>query len=549
MSNKMDQSENGRFSPWHTENYEPRNTFIRPLLTDLYQMTMCYSYFVNKKHTDRCVFDLFFRKNPFGGEYTVFAGLEESLRFLNSFHFSEDEVEYVRSLLPSDANEDFFAYLKDMDCSEVKVYALKEGTLCFPREPLLRVEGPLGVVQLLETTLLNLVNYATLVCTQSARLRIACGKNKQLLEFGLRRAQGPDGAMSASRYSYMGGFDASSNMLAGKLFDIPVKGTHAHSFISTFADWSALCRQDIKAPDGKMIDFVSVVKEKREQLGFTDTNTGELTAFSAYAMAFPAGFLGLVDTYDTLASGVKNFLVVALALHSIGYKAVGIRLDSGDLAYLSTECRALFRRVAAELNIPYFANFTIVASNDLNEMTILSLNSQGHEIDVFGIGTHLVTCQAQPALGGVFKLVEIEGSPRIKLSQEIQKVTIPGKKNLYRIIGQSGAPLLDILSLEKEGELSAERVLCRHPFQESKRCYVVPTTVVPLLQLVWDGKFTSKFPTLAEIREYIQEQIFKLRSDHLRPINPTPYKLSVTDGLYDFMHSLWLSEAPITEFC
>lgn len=232
----------------------------------------------------------------------------------------------------------------------------------------------------------------------------------------------------------MGGFDGTSNVLAGKLFGIPIKGTHAHAFVSSFTDDEELKDKSLILPDGSVLDDLwSKVSETREELGneFKNTNTGELKAFTAFARSFPENTLLLVDTYDTLSSGVRNFITVAYTLHKLGYKATGIRLDSGDLAYLSNEARAMFKQYGDKLNIDYFAKFNIVASNDINVNTLESLNQQGHSIDTFGIGTHLVTCQAQPALGCVFKLVEIEGIPRIKLSQEISKVTLPGKKVCY----------------------------------------------------------------------------------------------------------------------
>lgn len=319
----------------------------------------------------------------------------------------------------------------------------------------------MGVCQLLETTLLTLVNYASLVATNAARHCLAAGKDKVVLEFGLRRAQGPDGGVSASRYSYLGGVHGTSNVLAGRLFGIPIKGTHAHSFVTSFASPDDLTEETKKLTDAKgekTYDFWELVKAARADLGFYNTNESELVAFTAYARTFPKGFLALVDTYDTLNSGVPNFLVVALALHRLGYKSLGIRLDSGDLAYLSTQTRKLFVDTAKRIkdisekknkdkieNVDYFEKFSIVASNDLNEDTINSLNRQGHSIDVFAVGTNLVTCQAQPALGCVYKLVEINGTARIKLSQEANKVTLPGKKAAFRLYGSAGHALVDIL--------------------------------------------------------------------------------------------------------
>lgn len=217
-----------------------QNSIVQPLLTDLYQITMAYSYWKADKIKDHAVFDLFFRKNPFQGEFTIFAGLGECLKFLEKFRYSDSDIEYLRSVLPREIEEAFYEYLRGLTARDVTLYALAEGSVCFPRIPLLRVEGPLIVTQLLETTLLTLVNYASLMTTNAARYRMAAGNQVSLLEFGLRRAQGPDGALSASKYSYVGGFDGTSNLLAGKLYNIPVKGTHAHSFVTSFSDFSEL---------------------------------------------------------------------------------------------------------------------------------------------------------------------------------------------------------------------------------------------------------------------------------------------------------------------
>lgn len=524
-----------------------KNAFVGPLLTDLYQLTMAHAYWKAHRHEEPAAFDLFFRQNPFGGEFTIFAGLAEVVRFVEGFRFTDDEIDFVRSVVPG-CDKRFYEWLREVDCSKVVIRSLKEGTVVFPRIPMLTVEGPLAITQLLETTLLNLVGYASLVATNAARFRMAAGKDKALIEFGLRRAQGPDGGVSASRYSYMGGFDATSNVLAGQIFGIPVRGTHAHSFVSAFSGTTMADIEDrtITGPDGVEHDFVDLVAECREKLGFTNANEGELAAFIAYAQAFPKGFLALVDTYDTLKSGVPNFLSVALALQQIGYRPLGVRLDSGDLAYLSKEVRRLFG-IAGARHSADFARLSIVASNDINEATLLALNQQEHEIDIFGIGTHLVTCQAQPALGCVYKLVEVSGEPRIKLSQDVGKVTIPGRKEAYRLIGVGGSPLLDLLiQVGEEKPQPGMRILCRHPFDETKRVFVAPTRVVPLHHCAWDGS-RFELATIDEVRTYVSEQLASMREDHLRPFNPTPYKVSVTDTLYKFIHGLWLQEVPIAE--
>lgn len=539
----------------------PTNPMVTPLLTDLYQYTMAYAYWKAGKHHERAVFDLFFRRSPFSGEYTVFAGLEECIRFVANFKFTEEEINFIRDALPGTCEEGFLDYLRQVDCSEVEVYAISEGSVVFPRVPLIRVEGPVAVAQLLETTLVNLVNYASLVATNAARHRIVAGKSKMLLEFGLRRAQGPDGGISASRYCYLGGFDATSNVAAGRLFGIPLKGTHSHAFVSSFMSPDEIVEKSLCSADGSTTcqDFVGLVhtwlnKIQRTRLSngsFGDTNLSELAAFTSYALAFPNNFLALVDTYDVLRSGIPNFCAVALALNDLRYKAIGIRLDSGDLAYLSCEARKVFQAIEKDFGVPDFGKMSIAASNDLNEETLDHLNKQGHEVDAFGIGTYLVTCYAQAALGCVFKLVEINNQPRMKLSEDVSKVSIPCKKRCYRLYGKEGYALVDLMVGENEpAPKVGERILCRHPFNESKRAYVVPQQVEELLKCYWKGsseKVREELPPLKDIRDRCMKQLEQMRPDHLRRLNPTPYKVSVSAKLYDFIHFLWLNEAPVGE--
>lgn len=539
----------------------PTNPMVTPLLNDLYQFTMAYAYWKAGKHDERAVFDLYFRKNPFGGEYTIFAGLEECIRFIANFKLTEEEITFVRDSLPGSCEDGFFNYLRGINCSDVEVHAITEGSVVFPKVPLLRVEGPVAVVQLLETPFVNLINYASLVTTNAARHRFVAGKSKMLLEFGLRRAQGPDGGIGASKYCYIGGFDATSNVAAGKLFGIPLRGTHSHAFVSSFMSPDEIIEKSLKSSDGSHTseDFVSLVQTWLSKIQwskslhgiFGETNQSELAAFISYALAFPNNFLALVDTYDVMRSGVPNFCAVALALNDLGYKAVGIRLDSGDLAYLSCEARKFFRTIEKEFGVPGFEKMSITASNDLNEETLDALNKQGHEVDAFGIGTYLVTCYAQAALGCVFKLVEINKQPRIKLSEDVSKVSIPCKKRSYRLYGKEGYPLVDIMTGENEPPPKVgERILCRHPFNESKRAYVVPQKVEELLKCYWPGssdKRREDLPTLKDTRERCIKQLEQMRPDHMRRLNPTPYKVSVSAKLYDFIHFLWLNEAPVGE--
>ncbi|XP_063616542.1 nicotinate phosphoribosyltransferase isoform X2 [Cydia splendana] len=533
-----------------------QNGIVQPLLTDLYQITMAYAYWKSDKINDVAVFDLFFRNNPFQGEFTIFAGLEECLKFMENFHYSDSDIEYLMATLPENIEPEFYAYLRDLTCKDIKLSAIEEGSVVFPRVPLLRVEGPLIIAQLLETTLLTLVNFASLMATNAARYRMVAGKNVSLLEFGLRRAQGPDGGLSASKYAYIGGFDGTSNVLAGKMFNIPVKGTHAHSFVTSFSTLSDVSSVVLRHADtDKQCNLLDLATEWRKRVSpIMDVSTeeasdGELAALISYALAFPSGFLALVDTYDVKRSGLLNFCAVALALNDCGYRAVGIRIDSGDLAYLSVLARDTFAKVGEALKLPWFSTLTIVASNDINEDTILSLNEQGHKIDCFGIGTHLVTCQRQPALGCVYKLVEINGQPRIKLSQDVGKVTIPGHKEAYRLFGADGHALIDLLQRSSEPPPAVgQKVLCRHPFQESKRAYVIPSKVEHLYKVCWkDGRICYPPKPLSEVRQRVQSSLRTLRQDIKRNLNPTPYKVAVSDDLYNFIHDLWLQNAPIGE--
>ncbi|XP_066938180.1 nicotinate phosphoribosyltransferase [Macrobrachium rosenbergii] len=537
-------------------NKHSQNGVIQPLLTDLYQINMAYAYWKSGKNGDQAVFDLFFRKNPFYGEFTIFAGLEECLKFLENFRYSESDIQYLKETMPDTVEPEFFEYLANITTADVKMYAIDEGKVVFPRVPLLILEGPLIVIQLLETTLLTLVNYASLVATNAARYRMAAGRKINLLEFGLRRAQGPDGGLSASKYAYIGGFDGTSNVLAGKLYNIPVKGTHAHSYVSSYSCLGDLetevlnhkeTREEMNLKE-RSLAWRGLLADKLQILQ-SEASDGELAAFISFAIAFPSGFIALIDTYDVLKSGILNFCAVALGLHDLGYKALGVRIDSGDLAYLSCVARSTFATVGKEFDLDWFEKLLIVASNDINEDTIISLNEQGHKIDSFGIGTHLVTCQRQPALGCVFKLVEINGIPKIKLSQDVEKVTCPGKKTVYRLYGADGHALIDLMHRTTESSpITGERVLCRHPFQESKRAYVSPAKVELLHKLYWqEGKIQQNLPTLDEIRNRVQESLKTLRQDHKRNLNPTPYKVGVTDELYNFMHDLWLQNAPIGE--
>lgn len=527
----------------------PDNHLVQPLLTDLYQISMAYAYWKAGKMNDHAVFDLFFRKNPFGGEFTIFAGLEQCLKFLAHFKYTDCDIQYLNKILPG-TDPNFFLFLKQINTKDIVLYAIEEGSVVFPRVPLIRVEGPLIVVQLIETTLLTLINFASLMTTNAARYRMAAGDNVSLLEFGLRRAQGPDGGLSASKYAYMGGFDGTSNVLAGKMFGIPVKGTHAHAFICSFSDFTELKTKSTQEHEQLLSRSINWRNKVAPLMNVTadQASDGELTALISFAVAFPDNFVALIDTYDVSRSGLLNFIAVALALNDLGHKAIGIRIDSGDLAYLSNISRDLFKRIATEFDLPWFADLLIVASNDINEETIISLNEQNHKIDCFGIGTHLVTCQKQPALGCVYKLVELNGVPRIKLSQDANKITMPGRKTVYRLYGNDGYALCDLLqrSSEPPPEIGS-KVLCRHPVNQQKRAFATPSRVEPLLKLFWkDGTLVyGSYPSLTEIRSKVKLSLKTLRQDHKRHLNPTPYKVSVSDDLYSFINDLWQQNTPI----
>lgn len=550
------------------------NNLIQPLLIDMYQVSMCYAYWRDMKHNEAAVFDLFFRKNPFKGEYTIFAGLEECLKYLNNFQYADGDIEYLKSIPDYKHIEDeFWIYLRGLNTKAIRLFALHEGSVCFPSIPLVRVEGPLGLLQLLETTLLNLINYASLLTTNAARYKLAANSGSmpgcKLLEFGLRRAQGPDGGFSASRYAYIGGFDATSNLLAGKEFGIPVSGTLSHAFIMSYFGSSKLERENqsdhkflLNQSTGKKENFtllcLDIEKDfmkkniqacsQRVVENWVSTEKSELKAFISFAVAFPDSFLTLVDTYDVIKSGLVNFCIVAIGLLRFGYKPIGIRIDSGDLAYLSRFAGNLFASVAATYDLNEFNLFEIVASNDINEETISSLNDQNHSITTMGIGTHLVTCQTQPALGCVYKLVEANGIPCMKLSSMPEKITIPCKKSAYRLYGKDGNAILDLILIHDEPvPVVGERILCRHPFIAEKRCYTTPSRVDSLLELWWDHKLVRDPPKLGASRAYCSASLDYLTSDIKRSLNPTPYKVSVSEKLFHLLNELKVSLTPIGE--
>ncbi|EKX33665.1 hypothetical protein GUITHDRAFT_147739 [Guillardia theta CCMP2712] len=531
------------------EEHRPSTEAVNACLTDMYQITMCYAYWKAGRHETPAVFEMYFRKSPFKGQFTLLGGVREVLGLLQTYKFTEEQIRYLREQMPN-ADASFFDWMQNIDCSQVKVWSFHEGSVVFAREPLLRVEGPIAVCQLLETTLLCLVNYSSLVATNAARMRLAAGPDKVLVEMGLRRAQGPDGGLSASRYSHMGGFDSSSNVLAGLKFGVKISGTHAHAFVQSFSGIEDLQQQEVKAADGSTVNLVDKVMAYRKQLGISKANLGELAAFIAYCQAFPSAFLALVDTYDCLESGIPNFLCCALALIELGYFPIGIRLDSGDLAEMSKSARKLFREIEEKFSIPNFASrLNIVASNDISEDSLHELNDKGHEIDMFGIGTNLVTCQAQPALGCVYKLVAMGSLPRIKISHDLVKVSIPGSKRVFRLFDSTGSPRVDLMMTDDEVKHDGapkvgEAITCCHPLDASKRISFTPAQVEDVLTCVWDGKILTLVENVDAIRDRAKRELQALPEEHKRRFDPQPYNVSISEKLFKMMHDLWTSEAP-----
>jgi len=482
--------------------------FVRAALTDAYQVTMAYSHWQHGRAEEKSAFEVIFRRGPFGGSFAVFAGLSDFLELVGKFAFNYDDLAFLMKNYP-EMDRSFFDWLRNVDTARVVIRSVKEGTVVFPMEPLVTVEGPLAVVQLLETALLNLTNFASLVCTNALRHRIVAGSEATLVEFGLRRAQGPDGAMTASFYSYAGGVDATSNVLASELYRIPLRGTHSHSYVQSYSEDDLMkVNGNIKAASGESRCLLASTLEHRRRLGWMETNQGELAAFISYAQAFPTGFLALVDTYNTLGSGILNFIMVGSALVDAGYSPVGVRIDSGDLAEMSILVREKLKAVAAEdPRYGKLATCTIMASDNINEETLLKMKERHHEIDSFGIGTNLVTCQAQPALGLVFKLVEINGRPRMKISG--RKSTLPCKKSIIRMCNSSISKVLDLIVLcdQPLPRLGKESTFYS-PTDLNKKIMFTPESLEPLLSVSYGGTGSGKsFETAEDMRSWLRTQL------------------------------------------
>ncbi|XP_028299694.1 nicotinate phosphoribosyltransferase [Gouania willdenowi] len=516
---------------------------VPPLLTDMYQFTMAYAYWRTGRHQEPAVFELFFRDCPFGGGFSVFAGLTDCLLFLRGFRYTDQDVDFLRSVMPPSTDPSFFQFLRGLDCSGVTLRSVPEGSVVFARVPLMEVAGPLAVVQLLETSLLCLVNYASLVCSNAARFRLAAGPRRKLLEMGLRRAQGPDGGLSASRYSYIGGFDLTSNVQAGFLFGIPVAGTMAHSYVTSFTSLEEAWPQTLvplNGDDGVPVDFISLTKGWLSRVCALvgaepgKIREGELAAFLSYAVAYPQNFLPVIDSYSVACSGLLNFCAVALALCELGYKPVGIRLDSGDLCRQSVDVRRVFRLCSEHFSVPGFESLVIVGTNNISEQSVTELNKKENEINTVGVGTHLVTCTKQPSLGCVYKLVEVRGRPRMKISEDPEKSTIPGRKAVYRLVDSEGRPFLDLLCLVAEPPPEAGRPLTCFPLGcDDASVSITPTQVVCLRQEVFiKGQVTQPLENPAETRAKVQSSLQDLNPQHKRLQEPESYTVALSETLH-----------------
>ena len=469
------------------------------LLTDLYELTMMQGYYENPSD-QIVVFDAFYRKNPCGGAYAVCAGLEQVIEYVRDLHFSPDDIDYLRSL--HIFNDDFLEYLRGFHFTG-DIYAIPEGTVVFPREPLLKVVAPIMEAQLVETAILNMINHQSLIATKASRV-VYAAKGDGIMEFGLRRAQGPDAGLYGARAAVIGGCVGTSNVLAGEMFDVPVMGTHAHSWIMTFKD--------------------------------------EYTAFKEYARLYPDACTLLVDTYDTLKSGVPNAIRVFQEFKDAGKPLIkyGIRLDSGDLAYLSKEARKMLDEAG-------FPEATICASNDLDEFLLHDLKMQGAAIDSWGVGTNLITSKDCPSFGGVYKLAAIQNEkgefvPKIKISENTEKITNPGNKTIYRIYEKaSGKIKADLICFADEVIDPKQDLLLFDPMDTWKKTklaggtYTVREILLPIFK---NGECLYKSPTLKEIAAYCREEKDTLWDETKRLFYPHRVYVDLSQKLYAVKQSL-----------
>ena len=475
------------------------STLNLTLLTDLYELTMMQGYFKNQNH-DIVVFDAFYRTNPCDGGYAVCAGLAQVIDYIEHLHFDADDIRYLKSLGIFD--DDFLTYLSGFHFSG-DIYAVPEGSVIFPREPLIKVVAPIMEAQLIETAVLNILNHQSLIATKAARVCHAA-QGDGVMEFGLRRAQGPDSGTYGARAAIIGGCKGTSNVLAGQLFNVPVLGTHAHSWIMSFPD--------------------------------------EYTAFSEYARLYPSACILLVDTYDTLKSGVPNAIRVFTEMRkaNIPLTYYGIRMDSGDLAYLSKEVRKM-------LDAAGFPDAVISASNDLDEYLIESLKQQGATITSWGVGTNLITSKDNPAFGGVYKLAAIrekDGTfqPKIKLSENIEKVTNPGNKTFYRVYDKATKKIkADLICLVDEVFDEADTLKLFDPAAPWKKTRLAGGTYTlreMLLPVIKNGQTVYQSPDVMEIRRICEQEKDTLWEETKRFVNPHEVYVDLSQKLYDMKADL-----------
>ncbi len=470
------------------------------LLTDFYELTMMQGYLKSGKHKEKVIFDMFYRKNPCGNGFAICCGLEQVVEYIRNLHFSEEDIDYLRSLGTFD--EDFIEYLRGFHFTG-DIYAIPEGTVVFPKEPLIKVVAPVIEAQLVETAILNLVNHQSLIATKAYRV-VHAAQGDGVMEFGLRRAQGPDAGIYGARAAVIAGCIGTSNVYAGQKFHMPVLGTHAHSWIMSFPT--------------------------------------ELEAFKAYARLYPNNCILLVDTYDTLKSGVKNAILCydAMKEEGITLKRFGIRLDSGDLAYLSKKARKMLDEAG-------YPEAIISASNDLDENLIASLKAQGACITSWGVGTNLITSESQPSFGGVYKLAATYSDdgkwvPKIKLSENSEKITNPGNKQIYRIIEKdSGKVFADYIALEEERFSEAEDLVLFDPIDTWKKStlkggsYEMRPLLVPIFL---GGKLVYNCPSVEEIKAYCKKEQESLWEECRRLTNPHAVHVDLSDKLYEMKKRL-----------
>lgn len=463
------------------------------MLTDLYELTMLSGYRRHRMGERQAVFYMFYRS---GEElsYAVMAGNAQLKDYILNLRFAQEDIAYLRSL--GIFEEGFLNSLADFRFAG-DIDIMPEGTIVFPGEPLVRVTAPLSQAQLIETTMLTLLGHQTLIATKGNRVARAA-QGSRVMEFGLRRAQGPDAGVFGARAAVIGGCHSTSNVMAGQMFDIPVSGTHAHSWVMSFES--------------------------------------ELAAFRAYAEDFPDSCLLLVDTYDTLRSGVPNAIQVFREVRARGGKPLGIRLDSGDLAYLSKEARKMLDQAG-------FPDTIIVASNDLDEYIIRDLKLQGARIDLWGVGTKLITSAGRYALGGVYKMSALEENgrlaPKIKLSDNPEKITLPGAHEVYRLYDENGMAIADLIALRDESIDFTQPLTIFHPKDTWKKMRLENYTARKLLEpLIRGGEAAVPDQTLKEIQAYREKEEKTIWEQHLRLVNPQPYKVDLSDRLWQLQQDM-----------